>query len=266
MGQVDLSWEYKTDGPLPSVVEVYRDDIIIHTESAPITSYTDTPPSSMSSAEYFVRVKNGGYSVDTPKILVNMTNISLYSSFFPLSSDLKDVNSALVLNKTNTNPLIFGAYGLDCQNNAAYSQYTQSGYPYDWIMLLGSTSFTVECEIKTNAVATTAENIFGFMQSKNNGWAIKTTQNNTGFSFYIGSKRFDCPCNINDGLQHKLAVTFNGSEVKMFFDGVLLATHAASTAPSFSYGNLCIGYNYGTGAIFNGFVKNAGISNSILYG
>jgi hypothetical protein len=167
----------------------------------------------------------------------------------------KGNNGTLVNNPTWTKAFN-GAGALSF--NAANSQYVWLGSPAS----LQVTSISVASWFKTTS--SQPMDIYRWLY---NGVELGLNQGNVQFFFFDSNKQYTVtsPSTYNDGSWHQAVGTYDGTNVKLYVDGVLVATRAITDTIFYGSGGAAIGRE---GAIasnyFNGLIADVRIYNYAL--
>ena len=260
MATVNLNWTYDMTGPLPTMVEVLRNDVVIHTAYSPIVSYIDSSiPASIEEASYKIRAVNGLYQEESDVINVSFDSFDDYEHYYKFDGSVIDLINPIP--SISCESPVFGNFGIDPLGSSNISTYVQ--YDANPEYLLNSSTFTVEIKIKAGQQDSYKSIVE--LSNSNLGWALRCEYTTGCIYFIIGSQEYDSSIPVFDNEPHKIAVSASNGELRIYIDDVLDKTHILINPPSETYGYTLVGKRLTTNEAFNGEIKDFGISLKSLY-
>jgi RHS repeat-associated protein len=160
-----------------------------------------------------------------------------------------------------------GSNSLSLNGSTAYAQVPNS------TSLNISGAITVEAWIKVNAITGVYQDLItreSYSQpGTGGGWELSVTnlgklrldlfQTPTSYTTLLGNTT------ITTGVWHHVAGVFDGSQMRVYLDGVLDGTLSTTNGPAAGSSSLKIGRNSLSGSFFAGLVDEARVSNAALY-
>lgn len=272
MPLVTLRWDYDSSGPSPEQVEVFRDNVVVHTATTPITEYVDDVDDSISGAEYRVETIFGEFREVSETIFASFMDYSRYSLYLRLKTDSVDSANLGAPNLVYLESSYqFGEFGLitSITNGYAYiqGQYTQSGAFYD-DLLLNSPTFTVEAKVK---LLESQDSYAGIIDAGSGAipssaaWGLRLDYA-TGFPYFmLDGYEYLSTVPVNTNTPIKIAVVCDGSNIKFFINDVL-DTLTPLQGPRLELETSYIYIGYRGGTTLYGEVCDVGVSTQALYG
>lgn len=265
MTDIKLDWENNMEGPLPTSVEILRDNVVIHTENGNITTYTDTiDDESIFVVTYNVRNINGQYSEISDPLVVAVGG---WSVFFPLTIDEYDVinNGELRLF-----PILSGGFNETSFTSLGFNPEYSGGASYSNVQYyppsnLQGSEYTISFKIK----APPQQNYVGILEWDSPGLATNVRceyTNNTIYMTHMG-QFIESTINVFDDIEHRIDIVRKDNTFFFYIDGVLDTSTPIESADLTSglVGPLYVGYRSNVGT-FNGYIKDLGFSPLPLYG
>lgn len=266
MPQIKLTWEYDDGGPLPTVVEVFRDNAVIGTFNSPVTEYIDDVTAGTENVTYFVKSKYGELEAISDNVVVSPT---AWSVFFPLTADKYDIinNGQLDLSSNSGsldfNEESFTSLGFNPKfTNGAVLYFAYLYPPAD----LKSNEYTISFKIK----APPQQSYTGILEWPDRGSGAVGVRcdyiNNVIYMKYM-DQTIDSTINVFDDIEHRIDIIRKDNTFLFYIDGVLdtSTTIESTQLPSLSR-DIHVGYSSRINETFNGYIKDLGFSPLPLYG
>lgn len=263
MPQIKLTWEYDDGGPLPTVVEVFRDNAVIGTFNSPVTEYIDDVTAGTENVTYFVKSKYGELEAISDNVVVSPT---AWSVFFPLTTDKYDIihNGELYLKPnfgSHFNENSFTALGFNPQySSGAYFNNAEQYAP----LSLQYNEYTISFKIK----APPQSSYLGILEWSSPELSANVRCDYINNIIYMNHRGQEIVSTINvfDDIEHRIDIVRKDNTFFFYIDGVLdTSTPIESAQLTNIQATLTLGYRSGLSP-FVGYIKDLGFSPLPLYG
>ena len=226
---------------------------------------TFTTPALTATTSYWVRVSDGGCTAAdsaTAVVTVNACPASVAAAADVQSSVSQSVTLAVpapVIGTPQSSLQLSGSSYLTVPSSPALDV---------------SGALTLEAWVKINAVGAAQAVVerFGPVNSSSGGYALRVTTAGK-LHFFIGydggtSDTLDGATTITSGQWHHVAGVYDGSQMRVYVDGVLDGTKTTSALPGTGTANLIIGAagnDAAGGALLNGWIDEVRLTADALY-
>lgn len=275
MANVLLEWEYDESGPLPKIVEIYRNDVVIATFNTAVTSYNDETPSSMQKAIYKVKSIYNQYFAFSDEYVIDFVDFNTYDIYIKMTTE--EISDSSLIPTKSPSGLSFGTSQSKVEENGTFFDPVSvlkrplvSSSFQDEIALEMSLSgdFTIELKIKTMSSQQIDQCVLFEFYNSNSVWSIMNLSGTGQLSLRKpGETLCSTGVDVFDGIEHKIVFQRTGNTIDCYVDDLKTNFSTWGGTATATYGNIKFGGYYAvTESEFYGYIRDFAIAQKAIYG